>query len=534
MSYPIPGAARKLIPALSLFLSILLLAACGSDGNDSTTPANDNSATPAEKVTKASVVLSPAQEVPAITGAARGEGSLEVNETTGAISGSVTVSGLSGPATAGHIHAGEAGKNGGIVIGLEQSSGNQNQLNIPAGTVLTSNQLEELLAGKLYINIHTSANPTGEIRGQILPANISLVRVSLNGNSEVPAVTTVASGVAYLTVKTDGNHEIVGNIRTTGLTDATAAHIHTGFAGLNGGILVGFEQDAADPAFWQLPAASQLNAEQFETFLSGGLYLNMHSPANPPGELRGQIAPVGVTVLRSTLNGAFEVPANASAGSAVAWLTARSDTGALHANLKTSNLPDASAAHIHAGEAGLNGGIVVGLTQEPTDATLWKTAAGAVLDQNQIKALQAAGLYYNVHTATTPAGEIRGQIIPAGMTVVRTALNGDQEIPAVTTTGSGIGYTTVNQTSGAISANIRTDNLSAAASAAYIHKGAAGSNGGIVTGLIKDATDAALWKTGQSVELDSDQLNAFNSGELYFNVHTGANPTGEIRGQITP
>lgn len=534
MSYPLPGSARRFVPVLSIFISLVLLAACGSDGNGSATPANDNTAPSAGKISKASVVLSPAQEVPALTGSAKGEGNLDVNETTGAVTGSVTFSGLSGQATAGHIHAGEAGKNGGILIALEQDPDNANQLKVPDSSVLTSDQLAELLAGKLYINIHTNANPAGEIRGQILPANISLVRVSLDGISEVPAVTTAASGVAYLTVKNDGNHEIIGNIRTTGLTDATAAHVHTGFAGLNGGILIGFEQDAADPAFWQLPAASKLTDEQFETLLSGGLYLNMHSPTNPPGELRGQIAPAGVTVLRSTLNGAFEVPANTSAGSAVVWLTVKSDTGALHANLKTSNLPDASAAHIHAGVAGLNGGIVVGLTQDATDTTLWSTAEGSVLDENQIKALNSAGLYYNVHTATTPAGEIRGQIIPQGFSVVRTVLSGDQEVPAVTTAGTGIGYTTVNQTSGSVSANIRTNNLNGSASAAHIHKGATGNNGGIVIGLTQDVDNSDLWKSDDNAQLDNDQLTTFNAGGLYFNVHTSANPPGEIRGQITP
>jgi len=74
-----------------------------------------------------------------------------------------SVSGLSGPPTAAHFHAGEAGKNGGVVVpiaGVDKGS-------FEGSATLTDAQAEELMAGKWYVNVHTAANKGGEVRGQV-------------------------------------------------------------------------------------------------------------------------------------------------------------------------------------------------------------------------------------------------------------------------------------------------------------------------------------------------------------------------------
>ena len=74
-----------------------------------------------------------------------------------------TATGLSGPATAAHFHAGEAGKNGGVVIpiaGADKGS-------FEGEATLTDEQASDLMGGKLYVNVHTAANKGGEIRGQV-------------------------------------------------------------------------------------------------------------------------------------------------------------------------------------------------------------------------------------------------------------------------------------------------------------------------------------------------------------------------------
>lgn len=74
-----------------------------------------------------------------------------------------TVSGLSGPVTAAHFHAAEAGRNGAVavpIIGADKGS-------FEGSAMLTDSQAQDLIAGKWYVNIHTAAHKAGEIRGQM-------------------------------------------------------------------------------------------------------------------------------------------------------------------------------------------------------------------------------------------------------------------------------------------------------------------------------------------------------------------------------
>ena len=70
---------------------------------------------------------------------------------------------LSGPATAAHLHTGEAGKNGGVAVPIAPATSP-----LDGSATLTDAQAADLLAGKLYVNIHTAANKGGEIRGQLM------------------------------------------------------------------------------------------------------------------------------------------------------------------------------------------------------------------------------------------------------------------------------------------------------------------------------------------------------------------------------
>ncbi len=110
------------------------------------------------------VTLSGAQEIPPVTTAATGNGTLNVSSDK-SISGGVTTSGV--VVTAAHIHEAPAGKNGPIVVPLNKVS--DNVWAVPDGTKLTDAQYESFKAGNLYFNVHSAANKAGEMRGQIKP-----------------------------------------------------------------------------------------------------------------------------------------------------------------------------------------------------------------------------------------------------------------------------------------------------------------------------------------------------------------------------
>ena len=76
----------------------------------------------------------------------------------------VTYSGTTGPVTAGHFHGpAAAGANAGVVLPFTGSMASP----IQGSATLTQAQVDQLKAGLWYVNLHTAANPGGEIRGQV-------------------------------------------------------------------------------------------------------------------------------------------------------------------------------------------------------------------------------------------------------------------------------------------------------------------------------------------------------------------------------
>jgi len=110
------------------------------------------------------VQLSGSQEVPPVTTAAKGSGTITVGADK-SVSGSVKTSGVDG--TAAHIHEGAAGANGPVIIPLTKGAGGE--WTVPAGAKLTDAQYDSYKAGKLYVNVHSAANKGGEIRAQLKP-----------------------------------------------------------------------------------------------------------------------------------------------------------------------------------------------------------------------------------------------------------------------------------------------------------------------------------------------------------------------------
>ncbi|TMG99288.1 MAG: CHRD domain-containing protein [Betaproteobacteria bacterium] len=110
------------------------------------------------------VTLAGDQEVPAVTTSATGTGTISVAADK-AVSGSIMVKGVS--ATAAHIHEAAKGKNGPVIIPLTKSG--DSTFTVPAGAKLTDEQMKSLESGNLYVNVHSAANPNGEIRAQLGP-----------------------------------------------------------------------------------------------------------------------------------------------------------------------------------------------------------------------------------------------------------------------------------------------------------------------------------------------------------------------------
>ena len=124
---------------------------------------------------------------------------------------------------------------------------------------------------------------------------------TLTGAQEVPPVVTTATGTGSVSLS-PSNGTIVATLTTTGLTNVTAAHIHVGAPGAEGDPIFTLYTTADGPfpatLTKTLTAADFTPAPGIATFRDalgvirgGGAYFNVHTTANPDGEIRGQITP---------------------------------------------------------------------------------------------------------------------------------------------------------------------------------------------------------------------------------------------------
>jgi hypothetical protein len=373
----------------------LLTMACGGGGGGDAA-----AAAPALPAYVRYASLGGAQEVPPNASTATGVAAFSLNPGTKVLTGTVTTAGLT--ATGAHIHEGAAGVAGPVVIALTGGTGGV--WAVPAGTVLTDAQVAAIQANSYYVNVHSAAFPAGEIRGQI---NLRVSFATLSGAQETPAVVTSATGYGSLALN-PVTGAVSGSVLTSGIT-GTGAHIHEGATGAAGGILISLVD--AGGGLWTVPPGATLTAGQVTSWANGNLYVNVHSSANPGGEIRGQLNLAAPLLQATTLSGAKEVPANASMATGTATVGLNPFTLELSGGISTTGLT-ATGAHIHQAAAGVSGPVILPL--DDGGSGTWLVPSAARLTSDQFASWMAGSLYVNVHSAAYPAGEIRGQLGTTG------------------------------------------------------------------------------------------------------------------------
>ena len=218
------------------------------------------------------------QEVPPVVTDAGGWANVTLNTSTGVVTYDVRTFGLSG--TAAHFH----NSAGGIEVTLSGGPVNWSGSTLP----LSAGQIADMQAGDWYVNVHTVANPNGEIRGALL-ARPHQFGARMNPAQEIPPNGTGALGTATITLNANGS--LTYNVSVTGMT-GTAAHFHEApfGSGVPGSIEVPL---AGGPTTWS-GTSLPLTAEQIEKLQTKQWYVNVHSGAFPGGQIRGQIVPAGI------------------------------------------------------------------------------------------------------------------------------------------------------------------------------------------------------------------------------------------------
>ena len=219
------------------------------------------------------VALNSRQEIPQNASTATGAFNGLFDKTTKKITYSLAVNGFT--PTVLHLHTGEVGVSGGVAVGLSAAGGTTDALN--------ATQEADLLAGKIYVNVHSATFTGGEIRGQIATLNQVVFAVSANGPNEVPANASTATAAVY-TVYNKTTKGLAYTINFTGVVP-TNMHFHKGAIGVSGGV----ESPIAGPYTTGMKGTATLTAAQEVDLLAGLWYFNLHSAAFPGGEVRGQL-----------------------------------------------------------------------------------------------------------------------------------------------------------------------------------------------------------------------------------------------------
>ena len=482
------------------------------------------------------VSLSGENSVPPVTTNATGTATLSLSEDLTELEYHITIEGLT--PTAAHFHNGAFDGTGSVVKTLDFGSSftisgiwSSNDLTEP----LTPELVIELMAGRIYLNIHTADNPTGEIRGNAVgfPGGF----VILNGDNVVPPITTNAQGTLVFVIVGE-NRDLLYSVNVEGLTP-TASHFHGGEAGANGSVLIpfGLVNNHADSGFAQgEPSPKDLTDSLITEILTGNVYVNIHTSDNPSGEIRGQLSIGQGTGTILLLDGEQVVPAVSTVGTGTGFLKINNDKTSIEYDITISGInPDSvTAAHFHNSGFGSNGGIVKDITFVGNHAEgVWTTTDGTQpLTAFLVNEVLASRIYVNVHTLENPAGEIRGQ---AGTLTGFTAqLEGEQTVPTVTTAASGTASMFLFLGQGAyLNYTITVQGLSI--TSAHFHGAPLGENGPILKAI--DFTDNSIeghWSYTDSIALTDSIITELLAENIYINIHTTANPTGEIRGQVLP
>ena len=183
---------------------------------------------------------------------------------------------------------------------------------------LTPQQQMYLQQGLLYVNIHTPAFPGGELRNQLtgfetvrMQANPFYPAVLLPLNSTNGAVLLSQQSGSTIFLSLDSNYDLIFVIRIVTSNMVTGAHFH-GPAPLGSNANALYDFTSLFPTGLERVVSgtwASLTPQQQMYLQQGQLYVNIHTPAFPGGELRQQLTSFAAVPVQVVL------PLNATSGS---------------------------------------------------------------------------------------------------------------------------------------------------------------------------------------------------------------------------
>lgn len=385
--------------------------------------------------------------------------------------------------------------------------------------------------------------------GGTTPATfLTALFAAMQGNLEPTVVDGEARASAICVFLSDGTLQFAVAVESAWAPDVTDMHIHRGAAGVNGPIVVDLLVGGIvfDPVSRSAAGTLTIDPALAEEIAGNpaGFYVNVHTTDAPNGFARAQLGDVPPVELHAILSGAEESSqVDPDAHGAASFLVTGIDELRFVLAMGSPSIAGVTQAHIHAGGAGVDGGIVVDLASAPGVAT--DVAAGTKSGTVEVplatlaRILAEPGAFYvNAHSAAAPNGIARGQL-GTGPEEVWAKLEGDEETTVVDPNASGgVALRLASFTQGTMMLAVPPSQDIASVTMAHLHAGAAGVNGAIVIDLLAGsdlsvslASDSAEGSIAFDQALYTRILG--NPAAFYGNVHTAAAPNGIARGQLT-
>jgi hypothetical protein len=437
-------------------------------------------------------VMSPVFENPPINLDAEGAALVEVNVNrdpqTGSITsgtvvfdvdyrfpGPVTITGL-------HIHNAAIGVNGPVVIDTGTNNSSTAVTNATRGNIFrvveinSSNTngiaaLNGLFADptQYYINLHTTVNPGGVIRGQLSRNLFAFFNEMTQAEENPPTgVSGTANSMTYVQVNRDSTGNVTSgavsfnlNFNMGSTQTFTGLHIHNGKIGVNGPVVINTGLSGTNPVVTNATGTGSINREVLigptDTpleFLRGlienpeNYYVNIHSTQFPGGVIRAQLTKETYH-FKTNMSTANEVPPITGVDTAATgWVTVKVNRdangtltgGAVTFDVNFSNTGPITftGLHIHyPGVAGVNGPVVINTGLSGTAPLESTTGSGNVtrvvnVDANApalaaLNALISAPetAYINLHSTQFTGGVVRSQLLPVVNNVAEAAGGGE-------------------------------------------------------------------------------------------------------------
>ncbi|MCX6350855.1 MAG: CHRD domain-containing protein, partial [Bacteroidetes bacterium] len=486
------------------------------------------------------------QIVPSVTTTARGLAAIQLNKTLDTMWINVAADGLSDSMKSVHLHLGKPGSNGPVVLDLTQYiKDNHISIKISNNKILNKDSIAKLIKGDYYVNVHTKANPNGEIRGNFAAEKPIVFTADINANYLLPKPGSQAYGTAEFWLTPD-NKNLGYAIAMQNLSP-----------GNNISNIILKEMSANDTPGISVLSLTTLAKNNFvsgiidistkgqgflDSLLTGRTFVQVYTTnkTNANGEAKGYLNKTRGLDLSSHLTASQQTEAVFlnSEGLATFNLSPKMDT--LSFSVTASSISDTiREGHIHLGMPANSGKVIVDIKQSTSSKSPYRwvgKVSGKNLDSLKKYGLLAGQLYINLHTTGYPNGEIRGQVYPQFYDGYMFDLCASQQTTSNTSKASGLGVITLNRNRNVAMYKTLGTNLTSATSSAHIHNGALGKSGGVVFdfGASRNGNYAeGIWSDKDTISpFDTAMYSAMMHGMLYVNYHTSTNASGEVRGQI--